>query len=59
VGIISIEQWTDGEKLSPKLAQACVDLLISQIAYPSFPSHQIFKNQLFLIFCRAILKMKP
>lgn len=45
VGTISIEQWTDGEKLSPKLAQACVDLLISQIAYPSFPSHQIFKNQ--------------
>ncbi|WP_035994324.1 PucR family transcriptional regulator [Leptolyngbya sp. KIOST-1] len=45
VGVVCIEQWVDGEKLSPKLAQACIDLMISQIVYPTPPTQQIFKNQ--------------
>nr|WP_278003274.1 helix-turn-helix domain-containing protein [Nodosilinea sp. TSF1-S3] len=45
VGVVCIEQWADDEKLSPKLAQACVDLMISQIIYSTPPTQQVFKNQ--------------
>lgn len=45
VGEIQIEQWVDGEKLSPKLAQAFIDLVVSQVAYPAFPDQQTYKNQ--------------
>ncbi|PSN10835.1 CdaR family transcriptional regulator [filamentous cyanobacterium CCT1] len=45
VGMVCIEQWADGEKLSPKLAQAYIDLMISQITHPTPSSQQIFKNQ--------------
>ncbi|PSR13806.1 CdaR family transcriptional regulator [filamentous cyanobacterium CCP3] len=45
VGMVCIEQWADGEKLSPKLAQAYIDLMISQIIHPTPSSQQIFKNQ--------------
>jgi len=46
VGEIEIQQYIDGEVLSPKLAQAFIELIISQIAYPTFPDQQIFKNQI-------------
>lgn len=45
VGVVCIEQWTDGETLSPKLAQACIDLMISQMTSPAAPNQQFFKNQ--------------
>lgn len=44
-GMVCIEQWGDGEKLSPKLTQAYIDLMIRQITYPTPSSQQIFKNQ--------------
>lgn len=46
VGEIQIEQCIDGEKLSPKLAQAFIDLIVSRVAYPTFPDQQTFKNQI-------------
>ncbi|MBE9111581.1 helix-turn-helix domain-containing protein [Nodosilinea sp. LEGE 07298] len=45
MGMVCIEQWADGEKLSPKLTQAYIDLMISQITYPTPSSQQVFKNQ--------------
>ncbi len=45
VGMVCIEQWANGEKLSPKLTQAYINLMISQITYPTPSSQQIFKNQ--------------
>jgi carbohydrate diacid regulator len=44
-GEIYIQQWVDGEKLSPKLAQAFIDLVVSRVAYTSFSDQQTFKNQ--------------
>ncbi|MBE9159298.1 helix-turn-helix domain-containing protein [Nodosilinea sp. LEGE 06152] len=45
MGVVFIEQWADGEKLSPKLTQAYIDLMISQITYSTPSSQQVFKNQ--------------
>jgi carbohydrate diacid regulator len=45
VGMVCIEQWVDGETLSPKLVQACIDLMVSQVTNPTLPNQQIFKNQ--------------
>lgn len=45
-GEIHIAKYIDGEVLSPKLAQAFVDLVVSRVAYPAFPDQQIFKNQI-------------
>jgi carbohydrate diacid regulator len=44
-GEIYIEQWTDGEQISPKLARAFIDLVVSRVAYPKLPDQQTFKNQ--------------
>lgn len=46
VGNIQIQKYIGGEVLSPKLAQAFIDLVVSQVAYPAFPDQQIFKNQI-------------
>jgi carbohydrate diacid regulator len=46
VGEIHIESFGNGENLSPKLVQAFIDLMINQIAYPTFPDRQIYKNQI-------------
>lgn len=46
VGEIRIKQYIDGEMLSPKLAQAFIDLVISRAAYPIFPDQQTYKNQI-------------
>jgi len=46
VGEIQIEQLVKGEVLSPTLARAFIDLVISQVAYPAFPDQQAFKNQI-------------
>lgn len=46
VGEISIEQDLEGETLSPRYAQAFVDLVLSQVAYAAFPDQQIYKNQI-------------
>ncbi|MBW4463227.1 MAG: helix-turn-helix domain-containing protein [Nodosilinea sp. WJT8-NPBG4] len=45
VGEVRIEQGVDGEMLSPKHARAFLDLLVSQLADPTFPQQQIYKNQ--------------
>jgi carbohydrate diacid regulator len=46
VGEIQIEQWVvDGEILSPKLAQAFIELVVSQVIQSSFPDPQTYKNQ--------------
>lgn len=45
VGEVRIEQGVDGEMLSPKHARAFLDLLVSQLADPTFPQQQVYKNQ--------------
>jgi carbohydrate diacid regulator len=46
VGAVYIEQWAEGEKLSPKLTKACIDLMIDQVVYPTVPNQQLLKNQI-------------
>jgi carbohydrate diacid regulator len=45
IGEVKIEQRSSDERLSLKYAQAFVDLLVSQVAYPAFSDQQIYKNQ--------------
>ncbi|GAB4372215.1 MAG: hypothetical protein Kow00121_14370 [Elainellaceae cyanobacterium] len=46
VGEIIIEQSLSGEKISPRIAQAFIDLVIHQISHPQLlPNQQALKNQ--------------
>lgn len=46
VGEVQIQKFVDNDTISPKLAQAFLDLVVSKIAYPAFPDQQTFKNQI-------------
>lgn len=46
VGEVIIQQLTDGEAISPRMAQAFIDLVVNQVANPnSFSDPQALKNQ--------------